>query len=138
MTKENQSKLIYRLKLAVLVALIYLILNIFGMGCPIKYFTGISCPGCGMTRAVLSAMHLDFSRALYFHPLVILVPFMFVMYLFGDILKPQHVKIFWVDITIIFMVVYIFRLLSTHNDVVSIDINNGIVVRFIHNNILGG
>ena len=36
------------------VALFYGALQLAGITCPIKYITGISCPGCGMTRAWLS------------------------------------------------------------------------------------
>lgn len=43
-------------------------------GCPIKYFTGVSCPGCGMTRAAISVAHLDFKTAAHMHPLVFMLP----------------------------------------------------------------
>ena len=137
-TNREEASWIDRLKLAILVALIYLILNVFEMGCPLRFFTGISCPGCGMTRAVLSAIRLNFPMALHFHPLVFLVPLMFIIYLFGYRLKPQYVKSFWIIITVLFIGVYIYRLTFAYNDIVSIDINNGIVLKFIQNNILGG
>ena len=28
-------------------------ITLTGIGCPIRFFIGISCPGCGMSRAVL-------------------------------------------------------------------------------------
>lgn len=43
-------------------------------GCPIKYFTGLSCPGCGMTRAALEAATLHPGAALHYHPLLPVVP----------------------------------------------------------------
>ncbi|NLL72311.1 MAG: DUF2752 domain-containing protein [Clostridiales bacterium] len=135
---KEPSGWLYRLKIAIMIVGIYLILNIFGMGCPIRYITGITCPGCGMTRAILSALRLDFSSALYFHPLFFLVPFMFLIYLFGYKLKIQYVKVFWTAITIIFFGTYLFRLFYTQSDIVLIDLNNGFVLKFIHNYILGG
>lgn len=36
--------------------------------CPIKYLTGFSCPGCGMTRALIM-MFYDIRGAFYMHPL---------------------------------------------------------------------
>lgn len=37
--------------------------------CPIKKLTGFSCPGCGLTRAHLAALRLDFREAFACHPL---------------------------------------------------------------------
>ncbi|MBR3318571.1 MAG: DUF2752 domain-containing protein [Atopobiaceae bacterium] len=48
-------------------------------GCPIKFWTGISCPGCGMTRAWISALTLRFDLALAYHPLFWMVPPLFVV-----------------------------------------------------------
>ena len=54
---------------------LYGILFALHITCPIKFLTGISCPGCGMTRATLSALRFDFERAFYYHPLwFLLVP----------------------------------------------------------------
>lgn len=41
--------------------------------CLFKMVTGNECIGCGMTRAVLSVMHLKFEDALMFNKLVIIV-----------------------------------------------------------------
>ena len=58
------------------VALFYGALQLAGITCPIKYITGISCPGCGMTRAWLSLLlRGDLKAAFHYHPLFwILVP----------------------------------------------------------------
>ena len=37
--------------------------------CPFRYFFGVACPGCGMTRALLSALRFDFAAAFSYHPL---------------------------------------------------------------------
>ena len=42
-------------------------------GCPVKYVTGLSCPGCGITRAWLAAITLHFGEAFRLHPLFLLV-----------------------------------------------------------------
>ena len=52
------------------VVLFYGVLQLVGITCPIKFITGISCPGCGMTRAWISLLwHHDLHRALHYHPL---------------------------------------------------------------------
>jgi hypothetical protein len=37
--------------------------------CPTAALFGMPCPGCGLTRATLAALHGDFPRAFHFHPL---------------------------------------------------------------------
>ena len=51
------------------IALLYLLIESLGVTCPIRFLTGISCAGCGMSRAWLSLLRLDFAGALRFHPL---------------------------------------------------------------------
>jgi hypothetical protein len=38
--------------------------------CPFALFTGMACPGCGMTRAASSLIRGDLTTALGYHPLV--------------------------------------------------------------------
>jgi hypothetical protein len=37
--------------------------------CPFRLVTGLPCPGCGLTRSLVSLMHGDLSAAVLFHPL---------------------------------------------------------------------
>lgn len=61
-----------------------ILLYVTGIGCPIKFWTGVSCPGCGMTRAWLAALsgHLDLAMA--YHPLFWIVPLIVVTALFRE------------------------------------------------------
>ena len=56
-----------------------LVYKVLGIGCPIRFVTGISCPGCGLTSAWLAALHLQFDVAMAYHPLFWLVPFALVV-----------------------------------------------------------
>ena len=136
--KGNKPEWINRLYPIVMIAIIYLVFFALDIGCPIKFFTGISCPGCGMTRAVWSAVRLRFSEAFYYHPLFGLVPIMFVLYIFGYKIKTRYVKYIWAVIITLFLLVYIIRLLFYPNNIVLIDISNGFMLKFIQNKILGG
>ena len=49
-------------------------LYLLDLGCVFRTVTGLSCPGCGMTRAWLAALRLDLSAALAYHPLFWAVP----------------------------------------------------------------
>ena len=42
---------------------LYVALHLIGITCPIKYLTGISCPGCGMSRAYICLLRLDIRGA---------------------------------------------------------------------------
>jgi uncharacterized protein DUF2752 len=37
--------------------------------CPFRLLTGLPCPGCGLTRSLVSLLHGDLSAAVFFHPL---------------------------------------------------------------------
>ena len=58
----------------------YIFSKLFGSICPTYRFLGICCPFCGMTRAHLAALKLDFSQALYYNPVFFLgIPCIFFM-----------------------------------------------------------
>lgn len=45
--------------------------------CPAVLITGLPCPGCGMTRALIRLLHLDFAGAWQMHPFVYLFMILF-------------------------------------------------------------
>lgn len=50
--------------------------------CPIKKVTGLYCPGCGVTRMLLSILKGNFYQAFRYNPLIfILLPFFIIYYL---------------------------------------------------------
>lgn len=53
----------------IMVIIAYGIMQYMGITCPIKYITGISCAGCGMTRAWIALLHFDINTAFMYHPL---------------------------------------------------------------------
>ena len=52
-----------------LAAVAVLVLWFLPSPCPIRFFLGVPCPSCGLTRAARAAAHLDFHAATQFHPL---------------------------------------------------------------------
>lgn len=129
---DRKKAVLERLKVCLIIILAYLVLNLFHIGCPIKAYTGISCPGCGMTRAVWAALLLHFDSAFYYHPLFFLTPFMFLFFLFDDFITKKVKSVFWTSIIILFFGVYFYRLIFTVNDVVTIDIQSGKVLKLLH------
>ena len=55
----------------------------FEIPCLFKEFLGISCPGCGMSRAVMSVLRLNFDAAFSYHPMVFSLPILYLYFLFG-------------------------------------------------------
>ena len=46
------------------IVILYMFLENIGITCPIKFITGISCAGCGMSRAWLALLHFDLKKAI--------------------------------------------------------------------------
>lgn len=65
-----------RLKLGLLAAFAALLAlwYFFDLPCIPKTITGIPCPGCGVTRAWLAALRLDFSTAFRQYPMFWSIP----------------------------------------------------------------
>lgn len=117
----NNHEKKYDLSVYLLIIAVYVILHILKIGCPIKFLTGISCAGCGMTRAWLSVLKLDFAQACYFHPLFWVVPIGIFVYLFRKHIPVKGVK-FLTSIAVgLFITVYIIRMMDPENTVVTIN-----------------
>ena len=71
----------------------YIFSKLFGSICPTYRFFGICCPFCGMTRAHLAALRLDFSQALYYNPVFFLgLPCIFFM-VHDKLFAPKYEKL---------------------------------------------
>ena len=115
------------------VTFVYGIFNALGIGCPIKYATGISCIGCGMTRAWLSLLHLDIRGAFYYHPAFFLPPLVLIV-LHLKYKKNQKILKYYhgimTSVIVVFVTVYFFRILWP-NDIVVFQPENNILSRAI-------
>ncbi len=84
--------------------------------CPFRLFFGVSCPGCGMTRAFLAACTADFEKAFSLHPLVpFLLPIgMYVwLSLFHGMRVPvRQQTVYLLFIFTAFILVYVVRMMN--------------------------
>lgn len=44
----------------------------FFLSCPLRYATGLECPGCGSQRAIHQLLHGNFIAAFHFNPFLII------------------------------------------------------------------
>lgn len=107
------------------------LLSLTGIGCPIKWLTGISCAGCGMTRAAVCVLKLQFGQAYEYHPLVYAMPMCVLLFLFWDKIPAKAQKVIAAAVIVCFAVMYLARL-QNPSSVVSIEPENGIVMRIWH------
>lgn len=117
----------------VIIVFVYTIFHFVGIGCPIKFVTGISCLGCGMTRAWLSVLRFDLAAAFYYHPLFMLPPVAVIVYLAKSKINIKIYKIIMLTIVIAFITIYLYRLIFTDGDIVVFEPGNNIIFRLIEN-----
>lgn len=107
------------------------ILAIFNVPiCPSKVFLGIPCPGCGITRACLSALQFDFAAAFSYNPMWVTLPFALIAYLVLSVKdKDKAANGFAIGYLVIFIAVYVYRVIFTDSPVVAWDIESGLLYR---------
>ena len=98
----------------------------------LKWLFGLSCPGCGMTRASLAAIRLDFSAAFYYHPLwPLLLPLGgWMLWLYGEARTRLLNVTLWCAVAVLILV-YLLRLFLLSQDVVYFHPEEGVVTRLL-------
>ena len=116
-----------------LVAAVYSGMQLLGITCPIKFVTGISCPGCGMTRAWLSLLlRHDLAAAFRYHPLFWVVPPAIVCLLLRRRIPPRHFRRLTVLFVVLLVAVYLVRMAMGDDPVVVFQPERGVIPRGIH------
>ena len=130
--KRFMKKLKEALPAICAVALVYGILYIAGIGCPIKFLTGISCMGCGMTRAYLSLLSLDLASAFRYHPLFLIPIIAAILFLFRSRISQKIVKVLLFTTIVLFSIIYLLRIVDPSDTVVVVEPANGAIARWIY------
>lgn len=113
------------------VVVLYTAMESIGITCPIKFITGISCAGCGMSRAWLAFLRLDMAKAFEYHPLLGLPPIAVIVLLCKSKINIKIYKIIIFTIILMFAIVYICRLIWSGDDIVVFEPQNNILFRII-------
>ena len=105
-----------------------LLRTVFGLPCPIKYLVGISCPGCGMTRALWSLVTLNLPAALHYHPASPALPVCLVLLVLFKVKKMKKATTVLLTVfALLLLGVYVWRLIEGAGDVVVCDPQNGLI-----------
>jgi hypothetical protein len=134
--KQKKNKKKHTIYTAAALFIIYLYYT-FGPGCPQQAFLGISCPGCGMTRAYLELLHGNIRGAFFYHPAFFLIPLAALILFFHKKLPKPIFKIGITLILLLFITIYLYRLLH-HDPVLTTNIKNGYIYKFwktLYNNL---
>ena len=113
------------------IAALYVALHFLGMGCPIKAVTGVSCAGCGMTRAWLEVLSGNWSAAFAYHPLFWTVPLGVLVFLFRRRLPHRLMNVLLWAAGIAFVAVYAVRLADPTDSVVVFAPETGLLHRIL-------
>lgn len=113
------------------VVVLYVILESFGVTCPIKYITGISCAGCGMSRAWIALLHFNIHEAFMYHPLFFLPPVVVIVMFLKSKINIKSYKIFMFTMAGAFVIVYLYRMFIGTGDIVVFEPQNNILFRII-------
>ena len=83
--------------------------------CPVKIICDVDCPGCGLTRACLSALKFDFRAAFEYHPLCPLFGACMVYFIFYEPIN-RKIKLgskltvfFAIATAVVFIAVWLIR-----------------------------
>lgn len=124
----DANKTVNRVIVIITIILVYAFFYYVGIGCPIRFLTGVSCAGCGMTRAYIQAAHLDFRSAMHFHPLFWIPP-VYILYcaFIKRHLKTRHDNMVSFLLISLFLLVYICRLTIVRSDILAFNPSNGAI-----------
>lgn len=109
------KKDLYNMRFAIIFISIYCIFMqiMYGTICPLKAFTGIPCPACGLTHATFYFFIGRFSEAFLFNPTVLLwivTIFLFIFDRYIYKLKIQVFPYFFIVVSIITIIWYCINL----------------------------
>ena len=117
--------------LLAVIVVVYVAGQAAGITCPILWLTGISCPGCGMTRAWLHVLQGDLAGAFAFHPLFLLPVLLLVLWLFRRRLSRRaKTGIAWVLIALV-MIIWVVRFFLPGDPAAQFDPADGLLGRLL-------
>ena len=113
--------------------LIYGAAQVTGIGvCPLRTVFGLSCPGCGMSRAWWELLSGDLPGALRYHPLFWLPVPALLLLLFRDRIPPRIFTGSMIFLLLLLLAVYGIRMADPADQVVRFRPESGMFFRIFH------
>ena len=113
------------------VVLLYGGMEALGITCPIRFFTGISCAGCGMSRAWLALLRGDISAAWGYHPLFWIPVLAAGLFLFRRHIPRRVLRgAVWAG-AVLFLAVYALRMADPGDSIVTFAPQTGFLFRVV-------
>ena len=111
MIKFNNKGKYWFLILLAYFTIVYVLFNKLNITCVFLKILGIPCPGCGMTRAAISLLKLDFISAIKYNIIVFFMPYV-VAYIFLDLKGRVH-NYLMIGIALVAVVNWMLKLIIT-------------------------
>ncbi|MDR3278233.1 MAG: DUF2752 domain-containing protein [Oscillospiraceae bacterium] len=106
-----------------------------GSGCLIASSTGLPCPGCGETRALIALLHGDLAGSIRFHPLLIPSMAVLAVYFVSWLTRektPRYARAMLLGLTLALIVTYAARMVLMFPSHVPMVINHrGVLPRIV-------
>ena len=107
-----------------------LLFFVFKLPCPSQYLFGVSCPGCGMTRAFLAVFSGDILLSFQMHPFwIAMIPCVAVAFILFVMKKNTAFYIVTLSSIAVYIGVWIVRLIIG-DPVVQFNLESGAIYRF--------
>ena len=103
------------------------------MGCPLQKFCGLPCPGCNMSTALYYVFHLDFKKALFYHPLVFVlllcIGIGIRLYSKYQSLEHRYIRILVYGFVVVFLGVYVYRMITIFPNVPMVYVQDNFIYK---------
>lgn len=116
------------------IPLIIIVISLLGLyNCPIRYIFGITCPMCGITRAITCLLNFDIKGSFYYHagwPIIVILVFLYILYVFGKF-KFNKKTIFIINILAVINLIYYFYRLFNGSNIIYFDFKTSLIYKII-------
>lgn len=113
------------------IILFYVVMEALGVTCPILFLTGISCAGCGMSRAWMALLRGNLAGAFAFHPLFWLPVPAAALLLFRRRVPRRVFRWGLGTVCVLFLAAYLVRMLAMEDPVAVFQPSQGLIGRTV-------